>query len=69
MRVFNMSKKCAIEIAYAKCEGNKLVFITSESVCYQTDDYCHENIAYSKLSDLVLHGYIIVEKLYLKQEF
>lgn len=69
MRVLNMSKKCAVEIAYAKCEGKKLVFITSESVGYQTDDYCHENIAYSKLSDLVLHGYIIVEKLYLRQEF
>ena len=69
MRVLNMAKKCAIEIAYARCEGKKLVFVTSENVGFQTDDYYHENIAYSKLSDLVLHGYIIVEKLYLKQEF
>lgn len=69
MRVLNMDKKCATEIAYAKCDGSRLVFITSTDVCYQTDDYYHENIAYAKLSDLVLHGYIIVDRLYLKQEF
>ena len=69
MRVLNMAKKCAIEIAYAKCEGKKLVFVTSESVGFQTDDYYHENIAYSKLSDLVVDGYIMVEKLYLKEDF
>lgn len=69
MRVLNMAKKCAIEIAYARCEGKKLVFVTSENVGFQTDDYYHENIAYSKLSDLVVHGYIVVEKLYLKEDF
>lgn len=69
MRVLCMNKKCAIEIAYAKCDGKQLVFVTSTDVCYRTDDYYHENIAYSKLSDLVIHGYIVVEKLYLKENF
>ena len=66
MRVLNMDKKCAVEVAYARCEGKKLVFVTSESVGYQTDDYFNENIAYCKLNDLVIDGYIAVEKLYLK---
>lgn len=69
MRVLNMDKKCAIEIAYARCEGKKLVFVTAESVGFQTGDYYCENIAYSKLSDLVVDGYIMVEKLYLKEDF
>ena len=64
-----MDKKCAVEVAYAKCDGKRLVFITSENVGYQTEDYYHENIAYSKLSDLVVDGYIMVEKLYLKEDF
>ena len=69
MRVLNMDKKCATEIEYAKCDGKQLVFVTSTNVCYRTDDYFHENIAYSKLSDLVVDGYIIVDKLYLKEDF
>lgn len=69
MRILNMDKKCAVEVNYAKCDGKRLVFITSASVGYQTDEYYHENIAYSKLSDLVVHGYIIVDKLYLKKDF
>lgn len=64
-----MDRKCAIGIEFAKCDGKQLVFITSANVCYRTDDYYHENIAYSKLSDLVIHGYIVVEKLYLKEDF
>lgn len=69
MRVFNMDKNCVIEIAYAKCDGKQLVFITSTDVCYRTDDYYHGNIAYSKLCDLARNGYIAVDKLYIKQEF
>ncbi len=68
MRVVCMDKKCAIEIEFAKCDGKQLIFITSENVCCRTDDYYNENIAYSKLSDLVADGYIMVEKLYLKEE-
>lgn len=69
MRVLNMDKQCAVEVEYAKCDGKQLVFITSTNVGYRTDDYYHENIAYSKLSDLVVDGYIMVDKLYLKEDF
>lgn len=69
MRVLNMDKKCATEIDFAMCDGKQLNFITVTNVCYRTDDYCNENIAYSKLRDLVTNGYIMVEKLYIKQEF
>lgn len=68
MRVLNMDEKCAVEIICANREGNKLVFITSANVSYQTDDYYNENIACSKLTDLVVDGYIVVEKLYLKED-
>lgn len=64
-----MDKRCAIEVDYAKCDGKRLVFVTSAGVGYQTDDYYNKNIAYSKLSDLVVHGYIVVGKLYLKEDF
>ena len=66
MRVLNMETKCAMEIEYAICDGKRLSLITLNNICYQTDDYCNENIAYSKLSDLVINGYIIVEKLDIK---
>ena len=69
MRVLCRDKKCAVEIEYAELDGKQLVFVTSADVCYRTDDYYHENIAYSALSNLVVDGYIMVEKLYLKEDF
>ena len=64
MRVLCMNGKYAIEIECAKCYGSRLIFTTSNNIQYHTDDYYNENIAYSKLSDLVVNGYIFVEKLY-----
>ena len=69
MRVLCRDMKCAVEVDYVKCDGNRLVFVTSASVGYQTDEYYHENIAYGKMSDLVIHGYIVVDKLCLKEYF
>ena len=67
MRVLNLSKKCAVEIEYAECIDNRLIFTTSEFTVYYTDEYANANIAHNKLCNLVINGYIIVDKLYLKE--
>jgi hypothetical protein len=69
MRVFNRDKNCVIAVEYAKCDGKQLVFMTVAGVGYRTDDYYAENIALCTLSDLAKNGYIIVDKLYIKEDF
>lgn len=69
MRVFCKDKNSVIVIDFAKCDGKQLIFITATNVCYRTDDYYSENIALCELTDLAANGYIIVDKLYLKEDF
>ena len=69
MRVFNRDKNCVIAVEYAACNGKQLVFITATGVGYRTDDYYAENIALCTLSDLAKNGYIIVDTLYIKEDF
>lgn len=69
MRVFNRDKDCVIAVEYARCDGKQLVFMTVTGVGYCTDDYYSENIALCTLSDLAKDGYIIVNRLYIKEDF
>lgn len=53
----------AIAIKIAQCECKRLIFEDLDGVRYYTDDYFSDNIAYCRLNDLVVNGYIRVENL------
>lgn len=60
---------CVVAIQYAKCEGKHLVFIASGGMRFRTDDYFSENIAYCKLNDLAVNGYIRLDEEHIKEDF
>ena len=63
MTVLDSTRKVAIDVNIAKCEGRKLVFITY-SKKLQTNDYIDEQVCYQKLYELVSLGYIVVDELF-----
>lgn len=65
MRVLCENDKYAISVEHAKIDGKRLVFITYSGARYFTDEYFHENIAFAKLNDLVVNGYIMVKELHI----
>lgn len=69
MRVRCRDGNYVVAIRYAKLDGKQLIFKTLDDVCCHTDDYYHENIALGALCDLTNNGYIIVDKLYIKEDF
>lgn len=61
MRV--MCEDFAIGIEWVRRDGKRLTFKAVDGSHYYTDDYYHENIAYCRLSDLVMDGYLKVRTL------
>ena len=60
---------CVIEMNCALCNGKKLILETYDGKHYYTDDYYSENIAMCTLSDLVVNGYVRVNRLHIKEDF
>lgn len=69
MRVRCIDGKYVIAVEYAECDGKALVFRDYNGKYYHTDDYYHENTALCTLSDLAKNGYILVERLHIKEDF
>lgn len=65
MRVLCENDNYAISVEHAKINGKRLLFITYSGERYFTDEYFHENIAFAKLNDLVVNGYIMVKELHI----
>jgi hypothetical protein len=53
----------AIGIEWVRRNGKRLIFKAVDGSYYCTDDYFAENIAYCRLSDLVMDGYLKVKVL------
>ena len=54
----------AMEIEWVRLNGKQLVFKGLDGTRYHTDDYFSDNIAYCKLNDLVVNGYIRVDSMH-----
>lgn len=53
----------AIGIEWVRLNGKCLTFKAVDGSYYCTDNYFSENIAYCRLSDLVVNGYLRVKEL------
>jgi hypothetical protein len=62
-------KDYVISIDSAMCDGKRLVFKSSSGKRYCTREYLHENMVFRMLCCLTKDGYIVVDKLYVDEDF